>query len=401
MRREGKTKIGPAYAPFVKDIPDEQSENSGAKGPRQAAAAPRPLPGEPVLLFESEPGSAMIVADLHIGIEHELRKSGMAIFSQTARTLEHLETLIRENGIDHLVINGDLKHNVPSSPWEVRRREASQVLDGLGNKIDELTRKKEELESLAVDERSGSNGSGKSFEAELRRVERRLSYYRFKFVRERNEKLEYSPQENEEIPWVLDKLAGLVKRIDIVKGNHDGALEHYLPRSSGRKEIYPETGENGDVPKLPGGLERANCPIQIHPPRGVVFGDVGIFHGHTWPSPEVMASSHVIVAHNHPSVVLTDEVGARMREACWLRLGFLPATTERYPGMRKDSEMIIMPAFDRFKKGIPVNTRRSKLLGPVLKPEFVDIAGARVYLLDGLYMGTVEALRPLAFGKFR
>jgi len=336
----------------------------------------------------------MVVADLHIGIEHELRRSGMTVFSQTPKTLEHLEELIRSNDISHLIVNGDLKHNVPSSPWETRRREAGQVLDGLGRKIDELSGLREKLMAVPGRERDETH------EAELRRVERRLSYYRFRFVRERDERMEYSPQEDREIPWILEKLAGLVKRVDMIKGNHDGSLEQYLPRYPAREG----TVGNGDAAvrvaaDSSGGA--GSSRMEIHPPRGVVFDEVGIFHGHTWPSDEVMASRFIVVAHNHPSVVLTDEVGARMREACWLRMNVLPAAKERYPGYREDAEIMVMPAFDRFKKGIPVNTRNSVLLGPIFRGGLADISTARVYLLDGLDMGTVEALRPLAYGDLR
>lgn len=71
-----------------------------------------PIPNEPALLLDGKK-KILIVADLHIGIEAELRESGINIPSQTEKMAEHLLKLCKENHIHDLVIVGDLKHNVP------------------------------------------------------------------------------------------------------------------------------------------------------------------------------------------------------------------------------------------------------------------------------------------------
>ncbi|MFQ5801205.1 MAG: metallophosphoesterase, partial [Candidatus Hydrothermarchaeales archaeon] len=56
----------------------------------------------------------MVVADLHIGIEHELRKGGVAVPSQTKNTEERLVSLVENTDAEELVVLGDVKHNIPS-----------------------------------------------------------------------------------------------------------------------------------------------------------------------------------------------------------------------------------------------------------------------------------------------
>lgn len=71
-----------------------------------------PIPGEPALLLKGR-AKTLIIADLHIGIEAELRKSGINLPSQTEKMENHLITLCNEYDINELIIVGDVKHNVP------------------------------------------------------------------------------------------------------------------------------------------------------------------------------------------------------------------------------------------------------------------------------------------------
>ncbi|UCE36526.1 MAG: metallophosphoesterase [Thermoplasmata archaeon] len=71
-----------------------------------------PIPNEPALLLKGKKNT-LIVADLHIGIEAELRESGINIPSQTEKMALHLIELCKEHEIHDLVIVGDVKHNVP------------------------------------------------------------------------------------------------------------------------------------------------------------------------------------------------------------------------------------------------------------------------------------------------
>jgi metallophosphoesterase superfamily enzyme len=66
------------------------------------------------------------------------------------------------------------------------------------------------------------------------------------------------------------------------------------------------------------------------------------------------------------------------------------------------SELYIMPSFNDFLGGRPINERRPRkeigtesLIGPVLRSEAVDVDNAELYLLDGTYPGTLSQLRSL------
>ncbi len=65
----------------------------------------------------------LVVADLHLGIEHELEEKGTKIPPQAGPMTERIINLLAASGAGHLVILGDLKHNIPQISWQ----EYSQV----------------------------------------------------------------------------------------------------------------------------------------------------------------------------------------------------------------------------------------------------------------------------------
>jgi putative SbcD/Mre11-related phosphoesterase len=73
-----------------------------------------PIPGEPALLIKGKKRT-MIVADLHIGVEAELRESGINLPSQTEKMALHLMDLCEAHKVDSLIMVGDVKHKVPTS----------------------------------------------------------------------------------------------------------------------------------------------------------------------------------------------------------------------------------------------------------------------------------------------
>jgi putative SbcD/Mre11-related phosphoesterase len=73
----------------------------------------QPLYNEKALLIDN----TLIVADLHIGLEHELEKNGVKIPSQTAQMTDRIARLLKKSSATHLVILGDLKHNIPTISW--------------------------------------------------------------------------------------------------------------------------------------------------------------------------------------------------------------------------------------------------------------------------------------------
>jgi len=181
-------------------------------------------------------------------------------------------------------------------------------------------------------------------------------------------------QEVEEVPVFLKAVADMAP-VHIIPGNHDGSLSRTVPGW--------------------GGYDRL---IAIRPARGVVLDGVGLFHGHTYPSPEVAACPVLVIGHQHPAVAFRDDLGTLMTEACWVRAPLREDRfRERFGGPpAPGAEVIVMPAFSEYGQGSPVNGS-GELLGPFLKG-IVDIDAARVFLLDGVELGALADLRSLLRG---
>ncbi|HIH69025.1 metallophosphoesterase [Methermicoccus shengliensis] len=92
----------------------------------------QPVVDERALVVEGNE-RALVVADLHIGIEYELRREGVHIPSHTPKLLERLEHVLKY-GFDRLVLLGDVKHTIGGvSPLE--KAELPSVLERLGELV--------------------------------------------------------------------------------------------------------------------------------------------------------------------------------------------------------------------------------------------------------------------------
>jgi len=171
-----------------------------------------------------------------------------------------------------------------------------------------------------------------------------------------------SRQEYREVPQFFRTLLKAYPQVEIVRGNHDTNIEDMLPEG-----------------------------VTVHPASGVVIEDVGFAHGHTWPSEEVMAQKVLVMAHNHPAIMFEDGLRTNTIERCWVRAQFKAARTDRYP--RLPNEMIMVPSMNLSLRGSPVNFEKPKMLGPLFSQELIDMDGAKVYLLDGVYLGMVGSMR--------
>ncbi len=243
-----------------------------------SAMKTEPVPDVPALVMKGG-RTWLCVADLHLGIEAQLRYAGFNIPSQAPKMLASLEAL--NAFAENLLILGDVKHRIPV----VSRRE------------------------------------------------------------------------DREIPPFLVKLLDRYKEILIVAGNHDGGLETILP---------------------PG--------VRAVSGAGVRIEDAGAFHGHVWPSREVMDSDLLLMGHIHPSVALADSLGARSNEKCWLR-GRLKqkAVLKRFEHC--PSELVIIPAFNPLLTGTPINSTAGTKFGPMFRNDLVDQKSLEAYLLDGTNLG--------------
>lgn len=252
---------------------------------------PKFVTGEPALVA----GRALVIADLHIGIEFEYYRSGIRIPSNTGQMKNALEKLIKKTRARRLVILGDVKHKVPG----------------------------------------------------------------------------ISRQELREIPDFLYSLAKKVK-VDIVPGNHDSGLKDFIPNN-----------------------------VSLHSSRGFESEGFYFFHGHTWPSAEFLKADYVLAGHEHPQIEFCDKLGHRSFEPVWLRVELdRERLAKKYKLPDSIPELIVLPRFNRLSGGISMNRPVSDLerahktyhtgLGTLVRS--AKLASAKVYLLDGTFLGELKDL---------
>ncbi|HEX9862765.1 MAG TPA: metallophosphoesterase, partial [Candidatus Bathyarchaeia archaeon] len=202
------------------------------------------------------------------------------------------------------------------------------------------------------------------------------------------------PGEWHDIPEFFTELKRHINDVAIVRGNHDANLDPLLPEN-----------------------------IKLLPATGAAIGGIGLFHGHKWPSPELLKCKTLVMGHLHPVVVFHDPAGFRITRQIWLKAqcntealaklllqkhgvkieGTPEATVKKHYGFKpQTTQIFIMPSFNDFLGGRPINeaTQRKELgsealIGPVLRSEAVDVENAELYLLDGTYLGTLNQLRKL------
>jgi hypothetical protein len=104
-----------------------------------------------LLITDRKFGRILCIADVHLGIEHELYKNGVVIAPQAEKFYRELESLLRVTKATKLVILGDLKHKIPGiSPREVR--ELPKLIEPISKKAETILVKGNhdtELEELA------------------------------------------------------------------------------------------------------------------------------------------------------------------------------------------------------------------------------------------------------------
>lgn len=241
----------------------------------------QPIIDEPAFLVKEK--KFLVIADLHIGIESELRENGLQVLSQTNVMEQRIISILTTNTISDIILLGDIKHNIPSS---------------------------------TIQERTDVNRFLNTLET-------------------------YS-------------------NLHILPGNHDGNIYRLLPST-----------------------------VKLYPSDGFVFEGIGFTHGHRKPNKEVMECEQVVIGHTHPTVMLTDRLGYRTFEQCWLRsVPHNDTLIEKYPTSH-NLQILVMPAFNPLCGGIAVN--RDPILGPFRS--LIDIENAGIYLLDGSFLGKVKDLK--------
>ncbi|MBS3781685.1 MAG: metallophosphoesterase [Candidatus Thermoplasmatota archaeon] len=158
-------------------------------------------------------------------------------------------------------------------------------------------------------------------------------------------------QEYKDIPKAVDLWLKGVNEIHLLKGNHDGGIEEYLPSD-----------------------------VIIHGSSGTVIDEIGFFHGHANPREEVLSTGSIIIGHCHPTVTLRDSLDNKEKKECWVKLNY------KHEG--EEGNAIIIPHLNHLLGGISIN--EDGYLGPFLnKTELYD---EKIYLLDGTYLGTKRSI---------
>lgn len=141
-----------------------------------------------------------------------------------------------------------------------------------------------------------------------------------------------SPQEWREIEKILKFLAEHIKKVVIIKGNHDNYLLNITSKFSNVefcKEDY-------------------------------VLNDILITHGHL-DNIKYYAYKTIIIAHEHPSITLRDDLDIGIKIPCFLY------------GTFKKQNIVVMPAFSPLAAGTDVsNQEKSSFFSPLLKKFDID-----------------------------
>ena len=238
-----------------------------------------PVHGSAALHLVDE--SALILSDLHYGVEAEMLRGGVWVPNRSTGRTEKVLKLIKQTKSKRLILLGDVKHQVPHNSKQ-QRTDLEQFF-------------------MAVNR---------------------------------------------------------VAKVEIVPGNHDGGLEDIIPSD-----------------------------VKFHKSDGFVIGEIGMVHGHAWPSQEVMNSKILVMGHEHPALSFRDRLDKLHSEPCWLRAPMLEH--ERYD--KVPEQLIVMPAFGELA-GRTMNREPLKGLGPVLRNGLADLAKARVETLEGLDFGELGNL---------
>ncbi len=196
----------------------------------------------------------------------------------------------------------------------------------------------------------------------------------------------------QDIPDFFDNIKTHVKETQIIRGNHDGNLEPLLPEN-----------------------------VKILPSTDTVIDEVGLLHGHRWPSIALLNCKTLVMGHVHPVIALRDPAGFRITRQVWVKANCnktqLAETLIQKHGVKiekspqealtkhgikpKTSQIFIMPSFNDFLGGKLLNEKNAgngkngEIFGPVLRSEAVDMENAEIYLLDGTFLGTLKRLKLL------
>ncbi|HJH31742.1 MAG TPA: metallophosphoesterase [Methanosarcinaceae archaeon] len=78
-----------------------------------------PIINEPALVVSSTT-KTLVIADIHLGSEWDLYKSGFSIPSRMDQHIRRIHKYIEQTTPDRIILLGDIKHNIPRISWQER-----------------------------------------------------------------------------------------------------------------------------------------------------------------------------------------------------------------------------------------------------------------------------------------
>ncbi len=196
-----------------------------------------------------------------------------------------------------------------------------------------------------------------------------------------------SLEEWKEVPEFFEEILGSISNVSVIRGNHDGDIEPLLPQK-----------------------------VKVFPSEGMLIGDrvkIGLFHGHAWPSQEILSANILVIGHIHPVIRIRDKTGLWIIKQVWIKTkccgeklvkAYLKHHSvnkscpkeifeEKHGTSLDNPTLIIMPAFNDLVGGISVDNVEINPMSPILRSKIVNIDDAELYLLEGNYLGLIRQFK--------
>ncbi len=173
-------------------------------------------------------------------------------------------------------------------------------------------------------------------------------------------------QEERDVPAFFRGIKNI--NIEIVLGNHDAGIKNMLPDN-----------------------------VKVYDSKGILRGRFYYTHGHTWPDRSFVEADYVIMGHSQPQIEFRDSIGYRWVEKVWVIADLKKEIVKKHFGDFENlPKLIIMPAFNRFAGGFPLNRksgheRKREFSSPITKMSLIN--KAKIYLLDGTYLGRLGDIK--------
>lgn len=173
-----------------------------------------------------------------------------------------------------------------------------------------------------------------------------------------------SKNEKRNLPGFFETISRNVE-LKVVKGNHDGNIERFLNKE------------------------------QVVSTKGFKIDKYYLTHGQTWPTAEITSCKGLIMGHLHPAIRFKDNLGYSSILPCWVKSKVNKTKlNEAYDVDNVNIEFTtIVPAFNKFINGRPLNNTEEKKLGPIVSNDLIHLDSSEIKLLDGTYLGKLKDLK--------